>query len=408
MLSDRFGNFCHLFCRAMSLLTLEARFCIIGSMKIEEFTSGSWKPCYQYKCFIPEKINHSWGWDSASLTIKLEQAIRSLSALNACSQFVPDINLFIRMHIVREANASSRIEGTRTNMDEALLPEASIPAELHNDWREVNNYVEAMREAVEELNQLPLSMRLLKKAHAQLMRGVRGEFKMPGEIRTSQNWIGGGSISSARFVPPAPEYLSELLSDLEFFWHNDKIEVPNLIRAAITHYQFETIHPFLDGNGRVGRLLIPFYLISQGDLALPSLYISDYFEHKRDIYYSKLTAVREKNDLLSWVDFFLDAVKVTSDKGCLTFQDIFRFRDKMNDYCAQKRTRSSVLQQIIKFLYSQPRATISEIAQGATLDYRTTLRAVKELEKDNILTASTESARNKIYNLQEYLDIFKK
>lgn len=377
-------------------------------MKIEEFISGNWKSCFQYNCFIPEKVNHSWEWNSPSLTIKLEQAIRALSALNASSQFVPDIDLFIRMHIIREANASSRIEGTRTNMDEALLPEASIPVELHNDWREVNNYVEAMREAVGELDQLPLSIRLLKKAHARLMRGVRGEFKMPGEIRTSQNWIGGGSISSARFIPPAPEYLSDLLSDLEFFWHNDKIEVPNLIRAAITHYQFETIHPFLDGNGRIGRLLIPFYLISKGDLSLPSLYISDYFERERDVYYTKLNNVREKNDLLSWVTFFLEAIKATSDKGCQTFHDIFRFRDKMNNYCAQKRTRMSALQQIIKFLYSHPRATILEIAQGTTLDYRTALRSVKELEKDNILIASTDSIRNKIYNLQEYLDIFKK
>lgn len=376
-------------------------------MKIEDFVSGKWLPCYQYKCFIPETVNHAWGWDSPSLTIKLEQAVRSLSALNTCAQFVPDMNLFIRMHIVREANSSSRIEGTRTNMDEALLPETSISAELHDDWREVNNYVEAMKESINELDALPLSMRVIKKAHARLMQGVRGEFKMPGEFRTSQNWIGGGSLSCARFIPPAPEYLPDLLSDLELFWHNDKIEVPNLIRVAITHYQFETIHPFLDGNGRVGRLLIPFYLISKGDLSLPALYISDYFERERELYYTMLNNVREKNDLFSWIAFFLDAVKETSDKGCRTFQAIFKFRDKMQAYCAQKSVRVNALQHIINFLYSQPRATTSEIAKATTLDYRTVLRCVNELLTDKILVTSTPSARNKIYNLQEYLDLFK-
>ena len=376
-------------------------------MKIEDSRAGRWVDCFQYKCFVPEMVNHAWTWESAALTVQLEQAIRALSALDACSRFVPDISLFIRMHVVREANASSRIEGTQTEMDEAILPEESIASERRDDWREVNNYVRAMDEAIESLKQLPLSMRLLKKAHAQLLEGVRGRHKMPGEVRTSQNWIGGSSISTARFVPPAPEYLPDLLSDLEFFWHNDKIEVPNLIRAAITHYQFETIHPFLDGNGRIGRLLIPFYLISKGDLALPSFYISDYLERHRDAYYAALSEAREKQGLLSWVSFFLTAVRETGESGCQTFQRIFKFRDEMLAYCAQKGSRGGAIQRVMRYLYSHPRTTIPEISHGVGLDYRTANRCVNDMVSDGVLRLSEEIARRRIYNLQRYLDLFK-
>ena len=163
-------------------------------MKIEEFKAGRLERCYQYSCFVPEPVNHDWSWDSRDLTMALERSVKALAALDACSQFVPDINLFIRMHIVREASASSRIEGTRTEMEEALLPEESVVEERRNDWREVNNYVEAMNAAVKELETLPLSMRLLRGAHARLLSGVRGEHKRPGEVRTSQNWIDRQSV----------------------------------------------------------------------------------------------------------------------------------------------------------------------------------------------------------------------
>ena len=174
---------------------------------------------------MPEMVNHSWEWKDSSLTISLEQAIKSLSALNSSAQFVPDIGLFIQMRVIREASASSRIEGTQTEMEEVVLPEEAVVPEHRDDWREVNNYVAAMDEIIRRLDELPLSMRLLRTAHERLLSGVRGNNKMPGEIRTSQNWIGGTSISTARFIPPAPEYLPDLLSDLEFFWHNEKIKI---------------------------------------------------------------------------------------------------------------------------------------------------------------------------------------
>ncbi len=263
-------------------------------MKIENFAAGKFVKCYQYDCFVPEFINHDWTWDSKSLTMQLERSVKALAALDACAQFVPDIDLFIRMHIVREASASSRIEGTQTEIEEAVLPESAIQEERRDDWREVNNYVEAMNSAIETLKDLPLSIRLLRGAHAQLLSGVRGEARRPGEVRTSQNWIGGNSIMTARYIPPSAEFVPDLLSDLEKFWHNDDIQVPNLIRCAISHYQFESIHPFLDGNGRVGRLLIPFYLISKDELTCPSLYVSAHLERHREAYYDALTAVRSQ------------------------------------------------------------------------------------------------------------------
>lgn len=376
-------------------------------MKIEDYIAGKKASCFQYECFVPEMVNHSWEWKDSSLTISLEQAIKSLSALNSSAQFVPDIGLFIRMHVVREASASSRIEGTQTEMEEVVLPEEAVVPEHRDDWREVNNYVAAMDEIIRRLDELPLSMRLLRTAHERLLSGVRGKNKMPGEIRTSQNWIGGTSISTARFIPPAPEYLPDLLSDLEFFWHNEKIAVPNLIRAAITHYQFETIHPFLDGNGRIGRLLIPFFLINCGDLEMPSLYISSYLEAHRDAYYSALSGVRERNDLMTWIKFFLDAVKVTSEQGCETFRKIFAFRDNLTSYCASKGVRGGNLLKVIRFLYLKPRSNISEIESGSGVDYRTANRCVKELTKDGWLRPFTDAKRNCIYDFYKYLDVFK-
>ena len=375
-------------------------------MKLEDFVAGRLVERFQYKCFVPEFINHAWTWDSATLTVKLEQAIRAVAALDACSRFVPDIDLFIRMHVVREASASSRIEGTQTEMEEAVLAEEAVAQERRDDWREVNNYVNAMNAAIAELETLPLSMRLLRQAHARLLDGVRGRHKTPGEIRTSQNWIGGSSLLTARFVPPAAEFLPDLLSDLEMFWHNDKIEVPNLIRAAISHYQFETIHPFLDGNGRIGRLLIPFYLISKGDLSRPSFYVSDYLERHRETYYAVLSEAREKGGLLAWVSFFLEAVRATGESGCETFRRIFAFRDEMQAYCAKKGARGENLRRVVRLMYSRPRVTITELAEGAGLDYRTANRCVKDLVADGILVCDTSATRNRIYTLQRYLEIF--
>lgn len=374
-------------------------------MKIEDFKAGKSIDRYHYKCFLPEMVNHGWEWDSLDLTMSLEHAVKSLAALDACGQFVPDIDLFIRMHVMREASSSSRIEGTQTEMAEAILPEETIAEERRNDWREVNNYVAAMNAALDNLKTLPLSMRLLKEAHSRLLTGVRGEVKQPGEIRTSQNWIGGASIATAHYIPPANEYLPELLSDLEKFWHNDEIQVPNLIRCAISHYQFESIHPFLDGNGRIGRLLIPFFLISKGELSCPSLYVSAYLEQHREAYYEALSRVRTDNDLLGWVEFFLEAVAATAKIGCVKFRRIFALRDEMTAYLP-KLPNATLGQKFMRYLYSNPRTTVNDAALKLGVEYQPINRLVKAMVAGGVLVPSSNAKRNIIYDFKRYLDIF--
>ncbi len=281
-------------------------------MRLEDFHSGELRQQFQYKSFSPLPVNQVWTWEDPQINTLLEQAARSLAEINAFSLIVPDVDLFIQMHVLKEASTSSKIEGTQTQMDEALQNEEDILPENRDDWKEVQNYIQAMNTAIDELSTLPLSNRLLRRTHETLMQGVRGEAKTPGDFRTSQNWIGGTSLTDAIFVPPDHNEVVDLMSDLEKFWHNEEIAVPDLIRIAISHYQFETIHPFLEGNGRIGRLLIPLYFVSKGLLSKPCLYLSAYLEKNKGAYYDALTTVRASHDMIHWIKFFLVAINVTA------------------------------------------------------------------------------------------------
>ncbi|MCK4787302.1 MAG: Fic family protein, partial [Desulfobacteraceae bacterium] len=284
---------------------------------------------YEYKSFSPMPVNHEWTWNDPQINTLLEEAMRAIGELNAFSLIIPDVDLFIQMHVVKEASTSSRIEGTQTEIDEALRPRELVAPERRNDWDEVQNYIKAMNQAIDALQTLPLSNRLLKNTHRTLLEGMRGTEKLPGEFRKSQNWIGGSGPSDAAFVPPHHTEVPDLMSDLEKFLHNATIQVPHLVWIAIAHYQFETVHPFLDGNGRIGRLLIPLYLISKELLKKPTLYVSAHIEKHKVAYYDALTRVREQNDMGHWVRFFMTALRDTALKGRETFQSILSLRQEV-------------------------------------------------------------------------------
>lgn len=375
-------------------------------MNIKDFKSGTLRQEYQYKSFIPEMINHTFTWDDPQINTMLEDATRALGELNAFTMIVPNVDIFIQMHITKEANTSSKIEGTKTEMDEVLISKEQIDPEKRDDWQEVRNYIDAMNSAVKELETLPISNRLIKNIHAILLNSVRGEAKQPGEFRKSQNWIGGASLTTAYFIPPHHNEVNELMSDLEKFLHNEEIFVPHLIKIAIAHYQFETIHPFLDGNGRIGRLLITLYLVSNGLLKKPSLYLSDFIERNKSVYYESLTRVRTDNDLIHWIKFFLEAVIVTANSGVKTFQDILSLKQEMDAIVVGFGKKAHNASKLLDYLYQRPIISISDIIEPLEVSKPTANSLVKEFEEKGILKEITGYERNKLFAFDRYLSIY--
>ncbi|MEA2028600.1 MAG: Fic family protein [Campylobacterota bacterium] len=377
-------------------------------MNIKYFDSGKWVQEYQYKSFLPSPINQTFTWDDPQINTMLEDATRALGELNAFTMIVPNVDIFIQMHITKEANTSSKIEGTRTQIDEVLSAKENIDPEKRDDWQEVRNYIDAMNYAIKELDTIPLCNRLIKEIHGILLNSVRGETKQPGEFRKSQNWIGGASLNTAKFIPPSHHEVGELMSDLEKFLHNDEVYVPHLIKIAIAHYQFETIHPFLDGNGRIGRLMITLYLVSTGLLKKPSLYLSDFIERNKSLYYESLTFVREQNDITSWIKFFLEAVIETSRSGVQTFQDILILKQEMDTITLEFGKKAHNATKILELLYQKPVVGVSDIIENVDISKPTANSLVKELEEKGILVEITGYQRNKLYAFDRYLKIYSK
>ncbi len=380
---------------------------------MKNFTAGTYQTMYagketEYKSFLPSPINRPFIASDQSTIILLEEATRLLGELNAYSRLVPDIDYFIQMHVKSEAVSSSRIEGTRTEIDEVLLPEDEIDPERRDDWREVKNYINAMNWSVEEQKTLPVSVRLIKETHARLLVSVRGKHKMPGEIRTSQNWIGGSSIRTAHFVPPHHEKVAELLSDWERFWHNSSLNIPVLIKIAIMHYQFETIHPFLDGNGRIGRLLIALQLIERGFLSKPVLYISDYFEEYRQSYYEMLDEVRQKDNLEGWIRFFLEGVVMTSNKGKQKFENIITLREQYDNKIATLGRKVPRARQLLLHLFSQPIVSVNSVSEVLSISFKAGSDLVADLTRLGILQEKTGYSRNRLFEMKDYVTLFRK
>ena len=374
---------------------------------MKKFQSGHYIQQGHYKSFQPSIINRAWTLDDMGLIKLLGQADRELGRLDMYSDYIPNLDLFIRMHVLKEATQSSKIEGTRTNMEEALLDKEDVALDKRDDWEEVQNYVAAMNEAIDKLHTLPFSARLIKETHRTLLQGVRGKHNLPGEFRESQNWIGGATISDAVFVPPVHTSIGELISDIEKFAHNDEHYFPELLKIALIHYQFETIHPFLDGNGRVGRLMITLYLVNKGILKQPLLYLSDFLERNRSNYYDNLMRMRDKNDLLRWFKFFLVGVIETAKDGIQTFDNILKLQKQVEAQIQTLGSRASNAQKVLNYLYQRPLIDAAKVGELAEISPASAYKLIVDLEQFEILKEITGGKRGKQYLFDSYLQLFK-
>jgi len=378
-------------------------------MKLEEYESGKHVQMKGYKAFIPSKINYNWEWSDTKLNKLLSEADRQIGELNAYSLLIPNVELYIKMHVKIEANKSSRIEGTRTTVDEDFLDITDINPEKRDDWEEVQNYVKATNYGVEKIkNGFPVCTRLIREMHKILMSGVRGEKKTPGEFRTSQNWIGGSMPSTAVYVPPPHTEMADCLTDFEKFINNDEIDTPDLIKIAIIHYQFESIHPFQDGNGRIGRLLIPLYIQSKGMLDKPCLYISDYIEKNKDTYYDTLTRVRTQNDIIGWIKFFLEAIIETSKTAKEKFKKVVEFTREMNKEIMNMSVKPENAKKVLEVLYNEPAINRKKLSELTGIKESTIKNIINNFMDKEIIIETTGYTRNQIFKFQKYTDLFLK
>ena len=376
-----------------------------------DYIRGVWRTNHtrttgEYTYFVPAHINREFAL-SNQIAVRSEQATRLIGELNAYSLIVPNVGYYIRMHVRKEAVQSSRIEGTYTDIDDAILSEEDVSPERRDEWREVHNYIRALDYAAERVNDLPLTLRLLNETHKILLEGTRGDGKSPGHIRTLQNWIGGVTPNSAIFIPPLAEMLPEYISDLEHFWHNQSIAMPKLIRVAVTHYQFETIHPYADGNGRVGRVLIILQLLYFRLMNKPTLYLSDFFERNRQNYYDALMRVRLHQDLDHWLMFFLDGVIESAESSKQKFERVLELRTQYAKRLLRLGRRAKRADDLLTSLYENPVVSVARASRILGISPSNANALISELVSEQILVEITGFSRNRLFVLDEYVQIFR-
>lgn len=358
-----------------------------------------------YWAFVPNPLPPVLTW-SSSLVTALSNAAQTLGELSGLGRSMPDPHLFIIPFVRREAVLSSRIEGTQASLSDLYAYEAQqLPLlERASDVREVHNYVRALEYGLERLETLPLSLRLVRDIHARLMEGVRGERMTPGEFRRSQNWIGppGSTLNQATYVPPPVEEMRTALYALESFFHREPA-LPPLIRLGLIHYQFEAIHPFLDGNGRVGRLLITLLLCRWGLLSQPLLYLSAYFNAHRQMYYDLLLAVSREGAWEEWLTFFLRGVASQAQDAVARARRILDLYERRREQMIAVRAPAGVLQ-VIDLLFARPLVTVRQIEHDLGITYQSARRYVNQLEEAGVLREITGQARNRVYRADEVLE----
>lgn len=354
-----------------------------------------------YWAFLPAPIPRTLSL-SPSTVFHLSEADRAVGSLAGLCAHLPNPHLLIQPYLRREAVASTRIEGTQSTLGEVLSAEAQLRVTTE-DQREVLNYVRALECGMERLSELPLSKRLIREMHAELLRGVRGEEQTPGEFRRTQNWIGGKSPPEAVFVPPPVDHLEDALDDLESFLHED-VALPVLVRCALAHFQFETIHPFLDGNGRLGRLLIVFYLVERGALSQPLLYLSAFFERNRQAYVDSLQAVRERGELDDWVNFFVRGVAEQARAALESTEALLGLREDFRARLRSVGARGSAID-AAENLIGNPYVTVPRLARTLGVTRQGAQYVIRSLERAGILDEVEMDSRPTLYVARSILDI---
>jgi len=362
-----------------------------------------------YKSFTPSPLPPNPPIEHDNETIELLlKANKQLALLESIASRIPNVNLFVSMYVRKEALMSSQIEGTQATLEDVFDPR--IDENVNQNVADVINYIKATEFAIDRLKTLPLCNRLIRESHAVLMEGVRGEDKSPGEFRYSQNWIGGqgSTLKNARFIPPSPDDMTTAISDLEKYINeinSDNLDV--LIRAALIHYQFETIHPFLDGNGRIGRLIITLYLMEQGILTTPALYISYFLKKNRIEYYDRMSEVRRTGNYEQWVKFFLRAVYESAEDATITIDKLTALHDK--NFAAVKNIgrASKTALGLLLYLEKNPIIALPKTADALNTSFKTTSDSVRRLCETGILSQYSGEHRNRIFYYKDYLDILR-
>ncbi len=360
-----------------------------------------------YKAFLPAPLPPNPPIKiEGELQNLLSNADMSLARLDGLGHILPNASLFIAMYVKKEALLSSQIEGTQASLEDLFEFESGMKPENINDVAEVVNYVRALNYGMERLQEFPMSLRLIKEIHAVLMEGVRGGEKTPGEFKKTQNWIGppGCTLKDARFVPPPPHEAEALMGALELYLHQPP-QLPVLVDCALIHYLFETIHPFLDGNGRLGRLLITFYLHWKGVMEKPLLYLSYYFRKYRQEYYDRLNMVRDNGDFEQWIAFFLKGVVVTADSAVDAAKQIMELQSRHRNLLWQKKISSPLAVGILEKLFYSPYVSVNDIARDFSISYQAASTLISQLEGASILKEITGRKRDKRYVYADYLQI---
>lgn len=370
--------------------------------------TGEFIPSDGVKAFVPKPLPHDPPVDLARLQRLLSEADNALGRIDAVTRFIPNPDLFVFMYVRKEAVLSSQIEGTQASLSDLLQYESGIESDRDQDTSDVDevvNYIDAMNWGLAELGRLPLSLRLLRGVHERLLAGTRGASKDPGNYRKIQNWIGPDprDIGTATFVPPPPQRLPDLLSELESYFHASD-QVPPIVRAGLCHVQFETIHPFLDGNGRLGRLLITLMLCEQRVLAQPLLYLSAHFRQHQQTYYELLNRVRTHGDWESWLSFFLKGVRDVANGAADTAARVLDFQRESSERVRVQMPTNATARALLDLLYRHPVTTITDMSRHLNVTYSTAGSVISEFVRLRLLVEITGRQRDRIFRFQPYLD----